>query len=113
MTNYTRLADEEQIDKIMKSDAEIKGQLALLMRDLNSPEKMALGLNAHFLIDQSPTQLCDLKPKHEEYSADVQNGIFLISRLSPQAKAEFVTDLLMDDWEMGIIPGDVPSTMIE
>ena len=105
---YTRIPDEEQMDKIMKSDAEIQQQLALLMRNLNGPEKMALGQNAYFLIDQSPTQLCDLKPKHGEYSADIQNGIFLIGRLSPQTKAEFAVDLLTDDWEMGIIPGDAP-----
>ena len=97
---------EEQIDKITKSDAEIRHRLALLMHEMNSPEKRALGLNAYFAIDESFTQLCDLKPKHGEYSADIQNGILLVQQLSPQAKAEFAVDLLTDDWEMGVIPGD-------
>ena len=110
---YTRIPDEEQMDKIMESDAKIQQQLALLMRDLSGPEKMALGLNAYFAIDRSPTQLCDLKPKHGEYSPEVQSGILLVQQLSPQAKAEFVVDLLTDDWEMGVIPGDAPSITIE
>lgn len=103
---------EEQMDKIIKNDTQIQQQLALLIRDLSGTERMALGLNAYFLIDQSSTQLCDLKPKHGEYSAEVQSGIFPIQQLSPQAKAGFAADLLMDDWEMGLV-ADSPSTLIE
>ncbi|MEG3899780.1 MULTISPECIES: hypothetical protein [unclassified Microcoleus] len=73
---------------------------------------MALGLNAYFLLDESHHQLCDLKPKHGEYAVTVQVGISLVRQLSPQGKAEFATDLLMDDWEMGPV-GDAPSTIIE
>jgi hypothetical protein len=104
---------ENQMEAILQSDAKIQQQLALLMRDLSGTEKMALGLNAYFLIDQSSTQLCDLKPKHGEYSAELQSGIFLVQQLSPQAKAEFAANILMDDWEMGLVAVDSPSTIIE
>lgn len=104
---------ENQMEAILQSDAKIQQQLALLMHEMNGPEKMALGLNAYFAIDQSSTQLCDLKPKHGEYSAEVQGGIFLVQQFSPQAKAEFAADLLMDNWEMGLVSDDSPSTIIE
>ena len=103
---------ENQMEAILQSDAKIQQQLALLIRDLNFPEKMALGLNAYFLIDETSTQLCELKPKHGEYSAEIQSGIFLVQQFSPQAKAAFAADLLMDDWEMGSVD-DSPSTIIE
>lgn len=103
---------ENQMEAILQSDAKIQQQLALLIRDLNFPEKMALGLNAYFLIDETSTQLCDLKPKHGEYSTELQSGILLAQQLSPQAKAEFAGDILMDDWEMGSVD-DSPSTIIE
>lgn len=103
---------ENQMETILQSDAKIQQQLALLIRDLSGTEKMALGLNAYFLIDQSSTQLCDLKPKHGEYPAELQSGILLAQQLSPQAKAEFAVDILMDDREMGSVD-DSPSTIIE
>ena len=103
---------ENQMEAILQSDAKIQQQLALLMRDLSGTEKMALGLNAYFLIDEASTQLCDLKPKHKEYSAELQGGILLVQQLSLQAKAEFAADILMDDWEMGPAD-DSPSTIIE
>ena len=103
---------ENQMETILQSDAKIQQQLALLMHGMNGPEKMALGQNAYFAIDQSSTQLCDLKPKHGEYSAEVQGGIFLVQQFSPQAKAAFAADLLIDDWEMGSAD-DSPSTIIE
>ena len=105
---------EEQMEKIIQSDSKIQQQLALLIHQMNPSEKMALGLNAYWLLDKSQYQLCDLKPKHGEYAADVQTGISFIQQLSPQGKAEFAADLLMDDWEMG--PADdnlAPSTIIE
>jgi len=105
---------EEQMEKIIQSDSKIQQQLALLIHEMNPSEKMALGLNAYWLLDESHHQLCDLKPKHGNYAADVQTGISLVRQLSPQGKAEFATDLLMDDWEMG--PADdnlAPSTIIE
>lgn len=80
---------------------------------MNPSEKMALGLNAYWLLDESHHQLCDLKPKHGNYAADVQTGISLVQQLSPQGKAEFATDLLMDDWEMGPALDDAPSITIE
>ncbi len=103
---------ENQMEAILQSDAKIQQQLALLIRDLSFPEKMALGLNAYFLIDETSTQLCDLKPKHGEYAANLQGGIFLVQQLSLQAKAEFAADILMDDWEMGSMDNS-PSTIIE
>ena len=103
---------ENQMETILQNDAKIQQQIALLIHGMNGPEKMALGLNAYFLIDESSTQLCDLKPKHGEYSAELQSGIFLVQQLSPQAKAEFAADILMDDWEMGSVD-DSPSTTIE
>lgn len=115
---YTRLPDiddtdlEEQMDKIMQSDARIPQHLALSIRQISTAEKMALGLNADWLLDESQHQLCDLKPKHGEYSAEIQSGIFLVQQLSPQGKAELAADLLMNDWEKGPID-DAPSTIIE
>lgn len=103
---------ENQMEAILQSDAKIQQQLALLMRNLSGTEKMALGLNAYFLIDESPTQLCDLKPKYREYSAELQSGILLVRQFSLQAKAEFAADILMDDWEMGPAD-DSPSIIIE
>ncbi len=103
---------ENQMETILQRDAKIQKQLALLIRDLSFAEKMALGLNAYFLIDQTSTQLCDLKPKHGEYSAEVQGGILLVEQLSPQAKVSFAADILTDDWEMGLVD-DSPSTIIE
>lgn len=116
--NYLAIPDiddddlENQMEAILQSDAKIQQQLALLMRNLSGTEKMALGLNAYFLIDESSTQLCDLKPKHGEYSAELQGGILLVQQFSLQAKAEFAADILMDDWEMGPVD-DSPSTIIE
>lgn len=105
---------EEQMDRISKSDADLQQQLALLMYPMGHSEKMALGLNAYFLIDESPTALCELKPKHGDYSPEVLRGIFLIQQLSPQAKAEFAADLLMEDWELpSATTDDAPSTIIE
>lgn len=115
MINLPDLDDdnlENQMEAILQSDAKIQQQLALLIRDLSGIEKMALGLNAYFLIDETSTQLCDLKPKHGEYSAELQSGIFLAQQLSPQAKAEFASDILLEDWEMGLVV-DSPSTLIE
>ena len=104
---------EEQMETIIQSDSKIQQQLALLIHEMNPSEKMALGLNAYWLLDESHHQLCDLKPKHGNYAADVQTGISLVQQLSPQGKAEFATDLLMDDWEMGPTLDDAPSTIIE
>lgn len=118
---YPRLPDiddsdfDEQLQKISQSDSKIQQQLALLIHEMTPPEKMALGLNAYFLLNESHYQLCDLRPKHGEYATGVQTGIELVRQLSPQGKAEFAADLLMDDWEMG--PADdnlvAPSTIIE
>lgn len=105
---------EAQIDKISKSDADLQQQLALLMYPMGQPERTALGLNAYISIDQSHTQLCELRPKHGEYSPEVLRGIFLIQQMSPQAKAEFAADLVLEDWDLG--PADdnlAPSTIIE
>jgi len=116
---YTRLPNlddddlEEQMEKIIQSDSKIQQQLALLIHEMNPSEKMVLGLNAYWLLDESHHQLCDLKPKHGNYAADVQTGISLVQQLSPQGKAEFATDLLMDDWEMGPVLDDAPSITIE
>lgn len=105
---------EEQMEMIIQSDSKIQQQLALLIHEMSPPEKMALGLNAYWLlVDDSHHQLCDLKPKHGNYAADVQTGISLVQQLSPQGKAEFATDLLMDDWEMGPALDDAPSITIE
>lgn len=105
---------DEQLQKISQSDSKIQQQLAHLIHEMTPPEKMALGLNAYFLLDESHYQLCDLRPKHGEYAADVQTGISLVRQLSPQGKAEFAADLLMDDWEMGSAADNLaPSTIIE
>lgn len=101
------------MDRISKSDADLQQQLALLMYPMGHSEKMALGLNAYFAIDDSHTQLCELRPKHGEYSPEILRGIFLIQQLSPQGKAEFAADLLMEDWEFPSNSDDAPSTIIE
>lgn len=105
---------DEQLHKISQSDSKIQQQLALLIHEMTQPEKMALGLNAYYLLDESHYQLCDLRAKHGEYAADVQTGISLVRQLSPQGKAEFAADLLMADWEMGPVEDNLaPSTIIE
>lgn len=102
----------EQINNTVKSDSQLQHELAVLMYPLNFHEKMALGLNAYFAIDESHTQLCELKPKHGNYSPEVLRGIFLIQQLSLQGKAEFAADLLLGDWDLGSVE-DAPSTVIE
>lgn len=103
LDNFSKMPDiddndlEEQMERIIQSDSKIQQQLALLIHEMNPSAKMALGLNAYWLLDESHHQLCDLKPKHGNYAADVQTGISLVQQLSPQGKAEFATDLLMDD----------------
>src|SRR5687768_5092303 len=91
----------EQINNTVKSDSELQHELAVLMYPLNFHEKMALGLNAYIAINESHTQLCELKPKYGGYSSEVLRGIFLIQQLSLQGKAEFAADLLLGDWDLG------------
>src|SRR6185503_3222352 len=100
-----------KINNTITSDSQLQHELAVLMYPLNFHEKMALGLNAYYSIDQSHTQLCELKPKHGSYSPEVLRGILLIQQLSPQGKAEFAADIALGDWELSA--EDAPSTVIE
>ena len=119
MTAYEQLPNlddddfDEQLQKISASDADLQQQLALLMYPMGRPEKMALGLNAYISIDESHTQLCELRSKYGDYSPEVLRGIFLIQQMSPQAKAEFAADLVMADWDFPDTTDEAPSTIIE
>ena len=103
---------EKQMTKISESDRGLLARIQMLLPFLNWSEKMAAGLHSYHSIDTSHAQLCDLKPKHGEFSAELRTVIDLIRLLSPQSKAEFASDILLEDWEMGPVT-DSPSTLIE
>lgn len=98
--------------EILESDRLLMARVAMLKPFLNWNEKMAAGLHAYWAIDVSHTQLWELKPKHGEFSAALRSVIDLIQSLSPQAKAEFASDTLLEDWEMSPVT-DSPATLIE
>lgn len=103
---------DKQMAKISENDRESLTRINMLEPFLNWSEKMAAGLHAYWAIDTSHTQLCELKPKHGEFSAALRSVIDLVKSLSPQAKAEFASDILLEDWEMGPVT-DSPATLIE
>jgi hypothetical protein len=91
---------EEQMIEISESDRELLTRINLLTPFLSWSEKMAVGLHAYYLIDTSHAQLCDLKPKHEKFGIGLQAVINLIQLLSPQAKAEIASEILLEDWDL-------------
>ena len=101
---------EEKMAEILESDRLLMQRVAMLKPFLNWSEKMAAGLYAYWAIDNSHTQLWELKAKHGEFSAALRSVIDLLQSLSPQAKAEFASDILMEDWEMRSIT-DSPATL--
>jgi hypothetical protein len=118
-TMYDTLPDiddenlEKKMTEILESDRLLMQRIYMLKPFLNWNEKMAAGLHAYWAIDNSHTQLCELKPKHGEFSAALRSVIDLIQSLSPQAKAEFASDTLLEDWEMSPAVADSPTTLIE
>lgn len=96
---------EEQMSKILERDRETLARINMLAPFLNFSEKMAAGLWAYWSIDQSHAQLCDLKPKHGEFATTLKSVVELVGDLSPQAKAEFASDILLEDWEMNLVAG--------
>ena len=103
---------EERMAEILESDRLLMQRISMLKPFLNWSERMAAGLYAYWAIDNSHTQLWELKPKHGEFSAALRSVIDLVRLFSPQAKAEFASDILMEDWEMRSIT-DSPATLIE
>lgn len=102
---------EERMTEILESDRLLMQRISMLKPFLNWNEKMAAGLHAYWAIDNSHTQLWELKAKHGEFSAALRSVIDLTQSLSPQAKAEFASEILMGDWEIGST--DSPATLIE
>jgi len=99
---------------VLASDAAIYAQFLFIKPQLTWPELMAAGLHAYQGIDKSETQLCELTPRYGEFSDSLQALIFLVQQLSPQGKAEFASDLLLEDWGLNVSPLlDAPSTLIE
>jgi hypothetical protein len=103
---------QEQMTEICESDRLLLQRINMLKPFLNWSEKMAAGLHAYWLIDTSHAQLCDLRGRHGFFSNGLQSVIDLVRSLSPQAKAEFASDILLEDWEMKAVT-DSPSTLIE
>ena len=90
---------DEQMAKISESDRELMARINMLLPFLSWSEKMAAGLHAFWLIDTSHTQLCDIRGRHGFFTTPLLSVIDLIKSLSPQAKAEFASDILLEDWE--------------
>ncbi len=103
---------DKQIEAIAKADGNILQQIAMLTHGSNWHEKMALATNAIVAIDDSPTQLCVIQPKHGRYNENLVAAIGLLRHLSPGAKAELAVDILSDDWDLGAAE-DTPSISIE
>lgn len=103
---------DKQMEAITKADGNILQQIAMLTHGSNWHEKMALATNAIVAIDDSPTQLCVIQPKHGRYNENLAAAIGLLRHLSPGAKAELAVDILSDDWELGTTE-DAPSISIE
>lgn len=101
----------EEMENILIADAEIGRQLNPLLERMSWPEKMAVGLHAYWLTDTSSAQICELQPKHGEFSEEVTEALDLIRELSPQSLCEIASEILLADWEVTI--EDAPSTLIE
>ncbi len=69
-----------------------------LLEEMTCPEKMAVGIHAYWLTDTTHTQLCELKPRHGEFSSQVNEAIALVRQLQPVSLAELANEILLEDW---------------
>ncbi len=90
---------EEEMEATLTSDRENLAQLSLLLDEFNWHEKMAIGQIAYHSIDTSHIQLLKLTPTHGELDIPVKQALEFVNKLSPQALAELVTDILQEDFE--------------
>jgi hypothetical protein len=102
---------ESQMEDILTADAKVGRQLGTLLEDMSWEEKMAIGLHAYWLTDKSHKQLCEVIPRHGEFSIEIQAALVLIGKLSPQSLAEVASEILVEDWDLG--RDGAPSTIIE
>ena len=102
---------ENQMESILIADAKVGRQLRTLLEDMAWEEKMAVGLHAYWLTDKSHKQLCEVTPRHGEFSVEIQAALVLIGKLSPQSLAEVASEILIEDWDLGA--DHAPSTTIE
>ncbi|MCC3421519.1 MAG: hypothetical protein JGK28_27395 [Microcoleus sp. PH2017_07_MST_O_A] len=93
---------DEQIQIIAAQDAEIFAQMEPLIAGLNHHEKMALALNAVVAIDRSHTQLCIVLPRHGAHPPQLRVAIAMLRHLSPQTLCELATDIISDDFDLGL-----------
>jgi len=101
MNNQTvaRDIDEELVRSIVR-DRITLGQLSIKLEELDWSETMAVGLTAYHRINQTSTQLIDLKPRYGEFNAPVTEAMELLNALSTSALAELAGHILQDDLEI-------------
>jgi hypothetical protein len=102
---------DSQTESILIADAKVGRQLGTFLEDMTWEEKMAVGLHAYWLTDKSHKQLCQVIPRHGEFSVEVQAALVLVRQLSFQGLIEVASELLVKDWESGA--DDAPSVTIE
>lgn len=106
---------EEQMEAILIADAKTCREIGSLLEGMSWPQKMAIGLHAYWLLDQTHTQLYRLTPKHGELPTNIVTAIQLLQKLSPQSLVEVSSEILLEDWELEAWPeaDDAPSITIE
>jgi len=90
---------DNELVQIIVQDRRTLGQLSLKLEELNWSEQMAVGLTAYHRIDQTSTQLIEIKPRYGEFNAPVTEAMELLNGLSPAALAELVREILQDDFD--------------
>lgn len=90
---------EEEIEAIADSDKQNLLDLWVLLNQFNWHEKMAIGLVAFYSIDSTHRQLIKLSPAHGDFSSPIKQALEFVAKLSPQALAELVNEILEEDFE--------------
>jgi len=97
--NKSKSTYDDEVVRIIVQDRRTLGKLSLKLEKLNWYEKMAVGLTAYHRINQTSTQLIDIKPRYGAFNAPVAEAMELLKALSSSALAELVAEILQDDLE--------------
>jgi len=97
--NKSKSTYDDEVVRIIVQDRITLGQLSIKLEELDWSETMAVGLTAYHRINQTSTQLIDIKPRYGAFNAPVAEAMELLNALSPSALAELAADILQDDLE--------------